>query len=108
MNTHVRCALLACILVVCSGCAAVTREQALTTAKRELTRRHCILPPNYTVLVGEGVFQAEFGSPRPLWEVQFSAPTRRGTKALYVVLINRRSGAVDMFSDIRQTVPSRM
>jgi hypothetical protein len=108
MNSHVRRALVACILVACTGCAAVTREQALTTAKRELARRHCMLPPNYTVVVGEGVFQAEFGSPRPLWEVQFSAPTRRGTKALYVVLISRQSGAVDTFSDIRQTVPSRM
>ena len=105
MNTHVRFTLLACILIIYSGCAAVTREQAVITANRELTRRHCILPANYTVHVGEGVFQAEFESPRPLWEVQFSDPTGHGARDLYVVLINRRSGAVDTFSDISRIVP---
>jgi hypothetical protein len=107
MSTHGPFVLLGCILALCAGCASVSRDQALSTAKGELTRRHCLLPPNYTVLVGEGVFQAEFGSPRPLWEVEFSAQTRHGKTPLYVVLINRRSGAVDMFSDISRTVPSR-
>jgi hypothetical protein len=77
------------------------------TAKRELARRHCILPLNYTVEVGVGVFQAEFESPRPLWEVNFYAPSRHAKNELYTVLINRRTGAVDDFSDIRRTVPSQ-
>lgn len=103
-----RFTLFACILLVFSGCATVTREQAVLTAKRELARRHCILPPNYTVDVEEGVFQAEFEPPRPLWGVHFYAPTHHATNELYTVLINRQTGAVDDFSDIRRTVPSRM
>jgi hypothetical protein len=99
LNAHVRFTLVAYTLLLCSSCA-VTREQALITAKGELTRRHCVLPPDYTVLVGEGVFSPEVGSARRLWEVEFSAPTRRGRKKLYVVLIDRRTGAVDTFSGI--------
>jgi hypothetical protein len=94
--------------ILCVGCAGVTREQALATATRELARRHCTLPPNHTVVVGEGVFQAEFERARPLWGVHFYVPTAHGPRELVTVLIDRRSGAVDTFSDIRRTVPSRI
>ena len=94
--------------MLCSGCASVTREQALVTAKREIVRRHCVLPSGYTVVVDAGVFQAEFESPRPLWWVTFYAPSHHGRRELYTVLINQRTGEVDTFSDIRRTVPSRI
>jgi hypothetical protein len=94
--------------ILCIGCAGVTREQALATAKQEVARRHCTLPRNYTVDVEPGIFQAEFERPRPLWGVHFCVPTAHGPRELVTVLIDRRSGAVDTFSDGRRTVPSRI
>ena len=90
------------------GCAGVSRDTAVASAKRELARRHCTLPAHYAVDVGEGVSQAELDRPLPLWEVSFYAPSRDGRRELYVVLVNRRTGAVFDFSDPRRTVPSRI
>jgi hypothetical protein len=98
--------LVACSL--CVSCAGVTREHALATAKREVERRHCPLPAHYRIDVGEAVYQAEFERERPLWGVHFYVITSRGRRDLVTVFIDRRSGAVDMFSDRRQTVPSRI
>jgi hypothetical protein len=90
-----------------AGCAGITREHAVTSAKTELVRRHCRLPAGYSVDVGEGVYQAELDRPLPIWEVAFYASSRHG-RALYVVLVNRRTGAVFDFSDPRRSVPSRI
>jgi hypothetical protein len=75
-------------------------------AHRELARQHRVLPSNYTVSAEEGVFQSEIDPPQPLWGVTFYTPTRHGRRELYTVVIDRRAGAVRIFSDPRDTVPS--
>jgi len=90
-----------------AGCAGVTREHAVISAKAELARRHCTLPTGYAVDVDEGVYQAELDRPLPIWEIAFYTSSRHG-RALYVVLVDRRTGAVFDFSDPRRSIPSRI
>jgi hypothetical protein len=105
MNAHTQTALLVCFCFVATGCAGVTREEAIAIAHREVARQHRVLPAKYSVDVEEGVFQSEIAPPEPLWEVTFSQRSPRGPQEIYTVMIDRRAGAVRIFSDPRDTVP---
>ncbi len=92
--------------LVCWGCA-VTREQAVASATREVARRHLPLPKHYTVEVKDSMAFDEVNPGYPIYVVTFSAPGNRTQKRLYQLNVDRRSGTIDDMSDLRDAVPLR-
>jgi hypothetical protein len=80
----------------------ISREKLIWTAKVELKRRNLPLPRDYRVVVENGKVTNEVdASPREVYGVWFSVSHRGNVRALYSVLIDKRSGMIDQVSDLR-------
>ena len=89
--------------LLCAGCA-VTRENAVAIATRELTRRNLPLPPHYVVTASRITSTPEFAQTVTLWEVTFELP--RAKQPVYEVGINAYNRDIDYLLDYRHSVPS--
>jgi hypothetical protein len=91
-------AFLAAMALLCVGCA-ITREEAVSIATREVTRRNLPLPKGYVTAVTPSQNIVEFEPTRPIWEVTFSLPGAK--KPLYDVTIDQYNRAIETFLDYR-------
>jgi hypothetical protein len=91
-------AFLAAMALLCVGCS-ITREEAVSIATREVTRRNLPLPKGYVTAVTPSQNIVEFEPTRPIWEVTFSLPGAK--KPLYDVTIDQYNRAIETFLDYR-------
>ena len=85
----------------------ISREDAIAAAKKELERRHRLLPAGYMITVEEDVIDQEPGL-IPIYQVTFSAGAKGATRVLYGVSVNRHSGATEDFFDERDYRPANV
>ena len=120
MSIRVTIAVAAFGFFTCTSCAMISREEARATATRELQRRHCPLPRDYTARVSDqplrtGAYTIQVSEyvrkvidppHRTLWEVTFYSPSRfKPLREIYGILVNARTGKVEDFVDLRHRVP---
>jgi hypothetical protein len=104
--------------VVLAGCATPSvlsqgslpgpdRDRMVHIAQQELARQHANLPHRYDVIVEGAEAGNELQPSRQVYQVSFSFVYRGKKQIIYTVIIDKRSGRVEMFSDSRAFIPSK-
>jgi hypothetical protein len=89
------------ICLACAGCA-ITPQQAIPIALREIKKRNLPLPNPYSVSANPDRKIEEPGIIET-WAVEFRDPAHK--KPLYLVEVNRYNHQVELFLDRRHVVP---
>ena len=84
------------------------RLRIIRIAEHELARRHAQLPRAHEVIVEETKAGHELEPPRAVYQVSFSFLYRGKNQIIYTVIIDRRTEAVEVFSDSRESIPSKV
>lgn len=94
------------IAVLCAGCAAPTRERAVSIATGEIANRKLPLPDNCTIRIGELVSVSAIEPAYKLWKIEFRTAGRGAP--LYTATVDQRRRTVQDFTDHRRerTIPS--
>ena len=85
--------------------SSVSANSAKDLAKQEIGRRGLPLPSNWQAEVRNSFVDNEFKPSRAIFAVSFYVVTKNKRKGLYEVNINKRSGKVEDFLDVRKAVP---
>jgi len=88
--------------------AGSARDNAIYIAKQELKRQNAMLPKAYDVVVENAEAGNELEAPRQVYQVSFSFYYRGRKQIIYTVIIDKRSGRVELFSDSRTSIPSEV
>src|SRR6266446_6518963 len=85
-----------------------TRTRIIHIAEGELKRQNATLPRDYDVMVEDAKAGNEVEPSREVCQVSFSFAYRGKKQIIYTVIIDKRSGKVEVFSDSRTSVPSKV
>ncbi len=107
--------LIAALILGCASPASVsraqrgeiTKQEAISIAHAELAKRKLQKPAGARVEVEDSVATVEFGPSRPTYLVSFRVGRPSPRSALYSMSVDRASGQVDGFIDIRDSIPVR-
>jgi hypothetical protein len=92
------------LMLLFVGCA-ITPEQAVSIARREVERRNLPLPNHYVTTITLSELIEEFELPhRELWYVTFTRPGAK--KPLYEVTVDKYNHTIESFTDDSKLVPS--
>lgn len=110
--------LFAIIVALMTGCVASsvevrpdhdtsTRRRIIHIAEGELKRQNATLPHDYDVVVEDAEAGNELEPSRKVYQVSFSFAYHGKKQLIYTVIINT-AGKVEVFSDSRTSVPSKV
>ncbi len=92
------------LAILISGCCTyITKQDAIRIAKEEIKRRSFPLPAVYVVDATRATPITESGPEVPLYMVTFNQPDRSPTDTLYEIDVNRCTGKIEAFGDLRKS-----
>lgn len=113
LNLHLRSALVLASMLVSTGCAslpdistvhqpnAISSEGAVRIAKEEIRKRGLVIKSDWIAKVEDTLVEHEFVPPRPIFTVSFYRERSGARSAIYRMNIDKRSGKVEDFIDMR-------
>jgi hypothetical protein len=102
------CIFAATFAVLLSGCCSfISKENAIKSATAEINRRHLTLPRDYTVGAKITNSVPESGPEIPLYVVSFNR-TDSSSATLYEINVNRCTGEIQAFGDLRNSPVLRL
>lgn len=118
-NLHLRMALVVASMLVSTGCAShldisrvqqedvISSEIALRIAKEEIRKRGLAIKRDWIAKVEDSLVEHEFVPPRPIFTVSFYRERLGVRSAIYRMNIDKQSGSVEDFIDMRTVVAIR-
>ena len=85
--------------------SSLDNRDATNSARKEIDRRGLPLPTNWRALVRDSFVDYEFRPSRAIFAVTFYVVVKGKRKDLYEVNIDKQSGKIEDFLDVRKAVP---
>jgi hypothetical protein len=112
--TTVSLTLTVALLLACSvyqkqtpaGLSRIEEQRAITIANREMIRRKITLPDETVTSVEPGRINVEVGPDIPIYAVKFYMRNKPKSRPLYIIGVNRQTGAIEDFTDTQRLIPA--
>jgi hypothetical protein len=118
-SLHLRIALVLASILVATGCASrpdvlkvhqqdtISSTAAIRIAREEIRKRGLVIKTDWIARVEDSLVEHEFVPPRPIFTVSFYRERSRARSAIYRMNVDKHSGKVEDFIDMRTVVAIR-